>query len=111
MQFIYIRQQGMYFVLMTRENISPNLAVGLVTRICQLIKDYCGNLSEETIRRNIVLIYEILDEIIDYGFPQNTSTEYLKAFVLDEPFLQSEGSTSSSVCDSSCTKSLFNSDN
>lgn len=48
-------------------------------------QDYCGSLSEEAIRRNFVLIYELLDEALDYGTPQATSTEALKAFVLNEP--------------------------
>ena len=32
-----------------------------------LIKDYCGVLSEESMRVNFVLVYELLDEIIDFG--------------------------------------------
>ncbi len=42
-------------------------------------------MSEDAIRKNFVLIYELLDEVIDYGCPQSTSTEALKAFVLNEP--------------------------
>ena len=49
------------------------------------IQDYCGVLSEEAIRKNFVLIYELLDEAIDYGYPQNTDTLYLKQFVRNEP--------------------------
>lgn len=40
------------------------MTIELLMRICQLIKDYCGVLSEEAIRKNFALIYEILDEII-----------------------------------------------
>lgn len=32
-----------------------------------------------------MLLYELLDEVIDYGFPQNSSSEALKEFVLNEP--------------------------
>ena len=48
-------------------------------------KDYCGSLSEDAIRRNFALIYELLDEAVDYGTPQNTSTEALRDFVLNDP--------------------------
>ena len=48
-------------------------------------QDYCGVLSEDAIRKNFVLVYELLDEIIDYGYPQSTSTDALKMFVLNEP--------------------------
>jgi len=42
-------------------------------------------LSEEAIRKNFILIYELLDEMIDFGYPQKTSTDELKAFVFTEP--------------------------
>lgn len=32
-----------------------------------------------------MLLYELLDEVIDYGYPQNSSSEALKEFVLNEP--------------------------
>ncbi len=50
-----------------------------------LLQDYCGLLSEEAVRKNFVLLYELLDEVIDYGYPQNSSSEALKEFVLNEP--------------------------
>ncbi len=49
------------------------------------MQDYCGLLSEEAIRKNFVLIYELLDEVVDYGYPQNSSSEALKEFILNEP--------------------------
>ena len=36
-------------------------------------------------RKNFVLLYELLDEVIDYGYPQNSSSEALKEFVLNDP--------------------------
>jgi AP-4 complex subunit mu-1 len=37
------------------------------------------------LRLNFVLVYELLDEILDFGVPQGTSTELLKAFIFCEP--------------------------
>jgi len=34
-----------------------------------------------------VLLYELLDEIIDYGVPQNTATDVLKRYILNRPIL------------------------
>jgi len=44
-------------------------------------------LTEEAIRKNFILLYELLDEMVDYGYPQMTRTENLKAFVYNEPIL------------------------
>lgn len=35
-------------------------------------------LTEEAIRKNFTLIYELLDEVIDFGYAQTSSTENLK---------------------------------
>ena len=51
----------------------------------KVIKDHCGVLNEEAIRKNFVLIYEIIDEMLDFGFPQLCSTEQVKPFVFTEP--------------------------
>ncbi|KAL5474709.1 hypothetical protein EMCRGX_G026694 [Ephydatia muelleri] len=59
--------------------------VYLLIRIAGLCKDYCGLLNEEAIRLNFVLIYELLDEVLDFGYPQGTSTEMLKSYVCNEP--------------------------
>lgn len=38
-------------------------------------------------RKNFILCYELLDEMIDFGYPQVTRTEQLKSFVYNEPIL------------------------
>jgi len=37
------------------------------------------------VRKNFILIYELLDEMMDFGYIQGTSTEILKAYVFNEP--------------------------
>ena len=40
-----------------------------------------GHFDEETIRNNFVLIYELLDECNDYGYPQITAVNILSAYI------------------------------
>ena len=35
-------------------------------------------MEEESIRDNFVLIYELLDELMDFGYPQTTESQILK---------------------------------
>lgn len=48
-------------------------------------------------------MYELLDEIIDFGYPQVTNTEQIKSFVFNQPIVvksaQGSGSTSSKIFD------------
>jgi len=42
-------------------------------------------LTEASLRKNFVLVYELLDEMVDFGYGQSTSTEALKKSVFNEP--------------------------
>lgn len=87
------------------------MTLELIERLTKVFKDYCGVLTEESMKKNFTLIYELLDEVIvraaaggcccllvpslvsrvtavqDYGYPQGTSTELLKAHVYNEPIV------------------------
>lgn len=65
----------------TVRDVSPAWAVEMLNKLVNSFKDFCGILSEESLRRNFILIYELLDEMIDFGYPQTTSAECLKLCV------------------------------
>jgi hypothetical protein len=44
--------------------VSPSFSLELLDRLAKVFKDYCGVLTEEAIRKNFILIYELLDEMI-----------------------------------------------
>ena len=50
----------------------------------QICKSYFRDeLSDSVVRKNYVLIYELLDEILDFGVPQITETEMLKHYIVE----------------------------
>ncbi|KAJ8445098.1 hypothetical protein Cgig2_029470 [Carnegiea gigantea] len=85
--YFHVKVVGLLFVATTRANVSPSLILELLQRIARIIKDYLGILSEESLRKNFVLVYELLDEVIDFGYVQTTSTEVLKSYVFNEPIV------------------------
>ena len=44
----------------------------------QVFTEYFKELEEESIRDNFVIIYELLDELVDFGYPQFTETKILQ---------------------------------
>jgi AP-4 complex subunit mu-1 len=72
-------------VAATKFNVPPAFGLELLSRIAGVCKDYCGLLNEEAIRLNFSLIYELLDEVLDFGYPQATSTEVLKSYISNQP--------------------------
>ena len=74
----------MFFILTSKELVSPSFVFDALFRTIKIFRDYLGVLNEEGIRKNFVLIYEILDELFDYGYPQIMATEVVKEFVVNE---------------------------
>lgn len=51
---------------------------GFVFSIYQIFTEYFKELEEESIRDNFVVIYELMDEVMDFGFPQTTDSKILQ---------------------------------
>lgn len=86
--YIFVKRNGLYFVTTTkRDDLGPTFVVELLNRIASICKDYCGVLNEESIRCNFTLIYEILDEVLDFGYPQILSTEEIKPFIFHDVYV------------------------
>jgi len=46
-----------------------------------VFQNYFNELVEESIRDNFVIIYELLDEMMDFGYPQSTEARILKEYI------------------------------
>jgi AP-4 complex subunit mu-1 len=92
--FMHVKRNGLFFVGTTTQNISPSYVFDIILNLIRVIKDYCGVLSEESIRKNFILVYELIDEMIDYGHAQSTSTEQVRPFIVNEPILVDSSSFS-----------------
>jgi len=83
-QFLFIMVGGLYFVCSSSANVSPVFVFEFLNRIAHACKDYCGSVDEEAVVTNFTLLYEIVDEMLDYGYPQCTSTEGLRDFIVND---------------------------
>jgi len=83
--YICVRKNGLFFLCTTVYNVSPAFVIELLTQLTKVCKDYIGVLNEESLRKNFTLIYELVDEILDYGWPQSASTAELQAHVFNTP--------------------------
>ncbi|XP_065847096.1 AP-4 complex subunit mu-like [Euphorbia lathyris] len=88
--YFHVKVATLLFVATTRLNLSPSLVLEFLQRSARVIKDYLGVLNEDSLRKNFVLVYELLDEIIDFGYVQTTSTEVLKSYIFNEPIVINE---------------------
>uniref|UniRef100_A0A1A8KZ01 Adaptor-related protein complex 4, mu 1 subunit n=1 Tax=Nothobranchius pienaari TaxID=704102 RepID=A0A1A8KZ01_9TELE len=84
LHFVHVRHEGLYWVATTTADSSPFTIIEFLNRLMALVRDYCGRLSEKSIQENFALIYELLDEVLDYGYIQTTSSDVLKNFIQTE---------------------------
>ena len=82
--FVHIKQNGMFMVVTSRYNISPSDSLQVLMRLVSIIRDFCGVMSEESIRKNFILVYEIIDEMIDFGYPQSITTDSIRPYIVNE---------------------------
>jgi len=82
--YICVRKNGLFFLCTTVYNVAPAFIIELLTQLTKVCKDYIGVLNEESLRKNFTLIYELVDEILDFGWPQSASTAELQAFVFNQ---------------------------
>ncbi|KAG9398405.1 AP-1 complex subunit mu-1 [Aphanomyces cochlioides] len=84
--FVYIKFNNLYLMTVTKVNSNVALMLMYLNRICQVFQDYFGELEEESIRDNFVIIFELLDETIDHGYPQTTEARILREYITQEGY-------------------------
>lgn len=82
--FSHIKSENIYIVGVSKGNANSALVFEFLYKLVQLGKSYFGRFDEESVKSNFVMVYELLDEILDFGYPQNTETETLKMYIMTE---------------------------
>ena len=84
--FAYIERSNMFFIAVTRTNSNVTLLLTFLSALAKLFEDYLGTLNAESIIDNFSLVYELLDEVMDYGYPQTLDAQSLNEYIIrDKP--------------------------
>lgn len=60
------------------------MIVAFLYKLVQVFEDYFKRVHEESIRDNFVVIYELLDEMMDFGFPQISESKILRSYITQD---------------------------
>ncbi|CAH4035039.1 unnamed protein product [Pieris brassicae] len=82
--FAYIKTNNLYIVSTTKKNANIALVFVFLYKIVEVMTEYFKELEEESIRDNFVVIYELLDELLDFGYPQTTDSKILQEYITQE---------------------------
>jgi len=67
--FFISPHKNIRILAITRGNANAMMIFSFLNSFKQLLISYLVNLEADTIRDNVIIIYELLDEIIDNGYP------------------------------------------
>ncbi|KAK2459429.1 hypothetical protein APHAL10511_008540 [Amanita phalloides] len=87
--FFHVRVNNLYVVAVTKTNSNAALVFEYCYRFINIAKSYFGKIDEEAVKNNFVLIYELIDEILDFGYPQNSEIDTLKSYITTESVVSS----------------------
>lgn len=79
-QYLYIRHSNLYLLALTKRNTNATEILLFLHKIVEVFTEYFKELEEESIRDNFVIIYELLDEMMDFGYPQTTESKILQEY-------------------------------
>lgn len=82
--YAYIKCNNLLLLAVTKKNSNISLLLFFLYRLTNVFKDYFGEIEEESIRDNFVVVYELLDETMDFGYPQTCESRILREVVTQE---------------------------
>ena len=68
--FMHIKHNNIWICAATRSNVNAALVFTLLNKFLISMSGYMSKVNEETVKNNFVVIYELLDEVLDFGYPQ-----------------------------------------
>ncbi|KAI1918086.1 AP-1 adaptor complex mu subunit Apm1 [Ophidiomyces ophidiicola] len=75
---------NLYLLALTKRNTNAAEILLFLHKIVEVFTEYFKELEEESIRDNFVIIYELLDEMMDFGYPQTTESKILQEYITQE---------------------------
>ncbi|KAK6249570.1 hypothetical protein SCA6_003575 [Theobroma cacao] len=84
--YLFIQHNNVYLLTASRQNCNAASLLLFLHRIVDVFKHYFEELEEESLRDNFVVVYELLDEMMDFGFPQYTEAKILSEFIKTDAY-------------------------
>ncbi|BDA40391.1 AP-1 complex subunit mu-1 [Coccomyxa sp. Obi] len=84
--YLYVQYSNLYLLIVTRENVNAASMLLFLHKLREVFVHYFNELEEESLRDNFVIAYELLDEVMDYGYPQFTEAKILSEFIKTDAY-------------------------
>lgn len=82
--YIWMRHADVFLVALCHSNANAASTISFLHKLLDVFKFYFKVVVEESIRDNFVTVYELLDEVMDFGYPQFTEGAILREYIKTE---------------------------
>lgn len=76
-----VHRCSIFFVAVGEKDCPPLAVYSFIHKFIDIFEDYFSKVSAELILKNIVIVYELLEEMVDFGYPLCTENNMLKELV------------------------------
>ncbi|XP_045513289.1 AP-3 complex subunit mu-2 isoform X2 [Pieris brassicae] len=90
---ISIQRGGVALVAVSKQEVAPLFVIEFLHRVVDTFQDYFSDCTETIIKENYVVVYELLDEMLDNGFPLATESNILKELIKPPNILRTIANT------------------
>lgn len=80
----YLSQEDVFLVGISRHDHNSAVTMSFLMKALAVFEYFIGSVGEESLRENFVLVYELFDELCDFGIPQCTDVRVLKDLVTQQ---------------------------
>ncbi len=78
---VSIYRSDTFLVATTTGETPPLLIIEFLHRVFEIFEEYFGSVDEVTIKENFSTVYQLLEEMMDFGYPLTTEPNALKSMI------------------------------
>lgn len=78
---VHIQHHGLFFLAVVKNDTPPLLVLEFLQRVVEVFGHYMTDVTEEAIKDKFVIVYQVLDEMMDGGFPFTTEPNVLTSMI------------------------------
>ncbi|KRX49124.1 AP-3 complex subunit mu-1 [Trichinella murrelli] len=90
---ISIYRKALFFVAVVNTEVPPLLVIEFLHRVVDIFIGYFDDCNDTIIKENLVTIYELLDEMLDNGYPLATESNILQELIKPPNFFRNLANT------------------
>lgn len=78
---VHHQRNGLFLLASVLSDTQPLFVTQFLSALADVFEDYFGELNEHAIKDNFITVYELLDEMLDNGFPLTIEPNTLKDLI------------------------------